>query len=220
VQKFTGATTTPHTLDGHTHPPITCQNDKSCLHLEARGSATATCTLELAALGRDAWLGLGAWRARVAEEAVRLAGGAARTQQNGSSARGGLQRQLIERDNLTACLHDASTSAFRDTQSAHTQRWDAMAVQSHIISDSANDHGDLISAILHVTDQTVQTNGRAVRAGLNQALQHDFIEARTRAARQETVQLQDSKPQTIKQEFHESHNKNSSTPCSTNLACA
>merc|ERR1740130_1808408 len=157
------------------------------LYLEATAAAAATCPLELAALGAHERLGVALLAAGRAEVLDRLAVGLAGTQQHRVAASRRDLRQLVEGEDLAAGREHALAGGGGEGQRADAQL--GGPDHAHVIGDLANNDGNLVLLALHVAREARDGHGRAVHLGGEQALEHDRVELRVRAASEEAVKL-------------------------------
>lgn len=98
----------------------------------------------------------------------------ATAQQHGVRALWRAQRQLIQGQNFTTCLDNASTSSLGEAQRGNLQR--GHLEQTRVVSDSAHDNCSLILLSLDVSGQSGNGDRRVVDAGHAQALGNDLRE--------------------------------------------
>lgn len=112
-------------------------------------------------------------------------------EEHGVSAGGCAECQLIEGDNLTASLQDASASGFSHTQRADAELGDLK--QADIVSDAAHQYCGLILLALHEVYQLGEGERRAVNLRHKQSLQNNLVEVAVCAAHKEAVKLQEER---------------------------
>lgn len=100
------------------------------------------------------------------------------------------QSQLIEGEDLTACLQDAFTGSFGHTQSTDAQLGDVQETQ--VVGHSSDNDGNAVVLGLTYLEQaqdSLQRDDGAVDPAHEQASQDDLVELLVRTAVQEAVQL-------------------------------
>jgi hypothetical protein len=155
------------------------------LSLEAAGGTTTTGLLELATLALD--VGLGVLAGAHAEVLDGLTGVLLTAEEDGVGTGGGTESQLVEGDDLTAGLQDASLGGLGDAQAGNRQLGDLE--EAVVVSDGSDNDGGLAILTSHVAGNTGNRHGGAVDARHKEALQNDLVEGRVRAAGKESVEL-------------------------------
>jgi hypothetical protein len=132
-------------------------------------------------------LGTGVWYTRSAEVTDSLTGVLWSTEEHTVGTSWATQSELIEGDDLTASLQDASASGLSDTKSTQSKLWDL--VQTGIVGDGTNNDSDLTVLSVHVTSKTRYRQRSTVGTGLEETLEDDLVEFRVGTASKEAVQL-------------------------------
>merc|ERR1712216_982633 len=175
--------------------------------MTATGNLNTVCTLKPCIHGRHgdhgpsrlATLGAHVWRsvASVAcgtttvsgPVANRLAGKAWSTEERAARAGGVQLCQLIESEDLTTVVHDASTSRLGDTEGTEPDTLGGLE-HAHIIGDGThNNHHGAFLLVLAETRDLGQRERWAVHAAHEKPLQDDFVEVGLDTAGQEAVEL-------------------------------
>jgi hypothetical protein len=156
-------------------------------------SAT-TGTLVLATdLGLSADVGSGVLAMETTEVTEDLAGMTGTLEENGGLTSGTLKGELVEGQNATTGLDDASTGSLGNAESAHVDLGDLQ--ETGVVSDGANNDGNILGVLtLQVLADLGERDGGSVDAGHAESLEHDLVELRLSSAGQELVQLQNSVP--------------------------
>jgi len=100
---------------------------------------------------------------------------------------GAEESELIKGHALATSLFNAGTSGFGETESAHIELGGFPSAD--IISDGANEDGDLVFLTSHVLGQTGDGHGSTVGPALEESAQNNFVERRARTAGKEPVEL-------------------------------
>lgn len=163
-----------------THP-------KLHLNLEASALSTTTSTLELTALRTDIRSGLAAGSSGNTEVLHSSTGSTATLKKDGVSTSGAAESELIEGDALTTSLENTSTSSFSEMKSAHLHGRNFN--HADIVSNSTNNHSDLVLLTLHVSGKSIQAHGRTVDSAHVETSQNDSGELSSSTASDEAVKL-------------------------------
>ena len=150
-----------------------------CLHLEATRPSAATSLLELAALGGH--IRLLVLVGTEAEVLDGLTGVLGATQEERVGARGLLEGELVEGENLAAGALDPGASSGSEAERRYINLGN---LEQAVIVGNGADHDDrlLLVAVLEVRSNARERDGRAVDAAHEQAPEHDLVEGRVGAA--------------------------------------
>ena len=157
------------------------------LDLEASARSATTRSLELATLRAHVRLRLAAGSTGRTEVLHGVTTSATTLKEHSVRASRSTKSQLVERQALTASLHDARARTLREAQSAHLQSGNLH--QTDVVGDRAHNHGDLALSALHVSSQRTQTHRRTVDSAHVEASQHHLGELGVRATSDEAVEL-------------------------------
>ena len=157
------------------------------LNLEASARSATTRSLELATLRAHVRLRLAAGSTGRTEVLHGVTTSATTLKEHSVRASRSTKSQLVERQALTASLHDARARTLREAQSAHLQSGNLH--QTDVVRDRAHNHGDLALSALHVSSQRTQTHRRTVDSAHVEASQHHLGELGVRATSNEAVEL-------------------------------
>lgn len=157
------------------------------LNLEASARSATTRSLELATLRAHVRLRLAAGSTGRTEVLHGVTTSATTLKEHSVRASRSTKSQLVERQALTASLHDARARTLREAQSAHLQSGNLH--QTDVVGDRAHNHGDLALSALHVSSQRTQTHRRTVDSAHVEASQHHLGELGVRATSDEAVEL-------------------------------
>lgn len=164
-------------------------SSKRNLNLETARLPAATGALELAAFALD----LGAGGAVLGTGGTEVAGGntgsAATPQQDGVLTTRPEEGKLIEGKSLTAGLGKPGAGTLSETKGGNLELGVSKTVESDIISDSADNDGDLVLLALHVPGNASKTHGGPVDAGHYQSLEDNPVETRLGTTRKESIKL-------------------------------
>jgi hypothetical protein len=151
--------------------------------------------LKLSAFRLDAWASGGAGCTRGSEVSGGRTGILPSSEEHGVGASGAQLCELINGQALAACCCDAGAGTFCEFQGSDSELGHLETVQSNVISNSADNHSDLLALGLHVSDDASQTQGNSVHSAGIQSLQDHGIETTVSSAGEKRVQLQASRHQ-------------------------
>ena len=157
------------------------------LNLEASARSATTRSLELATLRTHVRLRLATGSTGRTEVLHGVTTRATTLKKHSVRASRSTKSQLVERQALTASLHDARARTLCEAQSAHLQRGNLQ--QTDVVRDRAHNHSDLALSALHVSSQRTQTHRRTVGSAHVEASQHHLGELRVRVTSDEAVEL-------------------------------
>jgi len=109
------------------------------------------------------------------------------TQEHGVGARGSTQSELVERENSGTGLDEACTRCICNAKGTDSEL--GHFIETGVISDGANEHGNLVLLALHVSGQAGESQRSTVNPRLEKPLQHDLVEGGIRATGEEAIQL-------------------------------
>mmetsp|Transcript_26279 Transcript_26279/g.84310 ORF Transcript_26279/g.84310 Transcript_26279/m.84310 type:complete len:254 (-) Transcript_26279:23-784(-) len=193
-------TVAPHTLRTRGgHPPVwrrarlrpPRRRARDRLVAVAARRAPAARLFELATLGAHVGLDGRVRHAGRAEVLRGLAPRFAAAEQDRPLAERRLERQLVQREALTASFDNARARGRCEAQRAHRQLWHVE--EADVVRHRANHNRNLalIPLARHKLGDRLDRHGRPVRLGREEPLQHDLVEFGVRPPREEAVQLHD-----------------------------
>ena len=171
------------------------------LNLEASARSATTSSLELATLRAHVRLRLAAGSTGRTEVLHGVTTSATTLKEHSVRASRSTKSQLVERQALTASLHDARARTLREAQSAHLQRGNLH--QTDVVRARAHNHRDLAISALHVSRQRAQAHGRTVDSAHVETTKHHLGELRARATSNEAVELRISELGDKKEYLHQ-----------------
>lgn len=155
------------------------------LDLETTGRTLATSTLELATLAAD--IGLLVLVGAHTEVLDGLTGVLGTAEDDGVGTSRGTKSKLIEGEDFTASLQDASSSSLGETESSNGELGNFQ--KTRVIGNGTNNNNGLSLLLLGVTDDAGDGNGGTVDARHKQALKDDLVEVAVSTTSQEAVKL-------------------------------
>jgi hypothetical protein len=164
---------------------------KADLDLEATRSTLTTSLFELATLGADVrLLVLMGTHTEVLDGFTVVLG---TTDKDGVGTSGGTESQLIEGDDFTTSLQDASLGSLGHMESG--QRQLGQVQKTGVIGDGTDHDEGLVGNILlgSVLGQARHSDRRTVNAGHKETLQDNLVEVSIGTASEETIQLDEER---------------------------
>lgn len=160
------------------------------LDLEATAVTSTTGTFELAtSLGLSTDVRSSVFAVNATEVSNGFTSVTRTSQQQSVGTSGSLNSQLVQSQNLTSSLDDASTCGFSEAKSANADLGNVQ--QTNVVSDGTNNNGDgLLVLALQELGNTGQGKRRAVHLGHHQSLEDDLVELGFGSAGQESIKLQ------------------------------
>jgi len=144
------------------------------LHLESTACPPSSSPLELPAnrpdLGLDVAV-LASWDATALDN---FAAAAWATENDGVSALGPLDGELIKSVDGTPRLEDAGTGRLSEVQGADLEG--RHVTHADVISDGSNNHGHLVSPVFHLFDEGLEGDGDFVGTAVVKSLQDNLVE--------------------------------------------
>eukprot|EP00216_Chloropicon_sp_CCMP2111_P002548 CAMPEP_0198236666 /NCGR_PEP_ID=MMETSP1446-20131203/2544_1 /TAXON_ID=1461542 ORGANISM="Unidentified sp, Strain CCMP2111" /NCGR_SAMPLE_ID=MMETSP1446 /ASSEMBLY_ACC=CAM_ASM_001112 /LENGTH=219 /DNA_ID=CAMNT_0043918525 /DNA_START=125 /DNA_END=781 /DNA_ORIENTATION=+ len=169
-------------------PIFTGEVQTSCLCLVTPACPAATRLLELASLRAHEWLGVGVWDtwgpAEVLDSFTAVLWS---PQQDGSSAGGGDESELIESQALSASLQNPLPSSLCEAKGANAEL--GHLVHADVVCDRADQDSNLAFLSFHELRQLGQRQGRPINFAHEESLEDDLVELRVRAPDEKLVQL-------------------------------
>jgi hypothetical protein len=161
------------------------ETNMECLDLETTGLTLATSTLELAALAAD--IGLLVLMRTHTEMLDGLTGVLGTTEDDGVGTSGCTESKLIEGEDFTTSLQDASSGSLGETESSNGKLGDFQ--KTGVISDGTDNNNGLSFLALGVANNAGDGNRGTVDAGHKKTLKNDLVEVGVSATSQEAVEL-------------------------------
>lgn len=97
------------------------------------------------------------------------------TEQEGVGSSGGTKSELVQGENFTTGLFDASTGGSSETEGGNREFGDGQ--HAVVVGDSSdNDDGLSLLFLIHVGNDARQADGRSVRAGHEKASEDNLVE--------------------------------------------
>jgi hypothetical protein len=163
------------------------------LDLETTGRTLATSTLELATLAAD--IGLLVLVGSHTEVLDGLTGVLGTAKDDGVGTSGGTESKLIEGEDFTASLQDASLGSLGETESSNGKLGNFQ--KTGVVSNGTNNNNGVSLLLLGVTNDAGDGNRGTVDARHKQTLKNDLVEVGVSTTSQEAVKLERRKREDI-----------------------